>query len=408
MANAEQLERLKRSVDEWNLWRLQMAHSSPDLSGANLSGIDLSYTNLVSVNLSEAILIGAILTRAKLSWANLTKANLSEAILTGTKLFKANLSGTILTKANLSEGGLCSVNLSEADLTGTNLSEGDLRESGLFKTDLSEANLTKANLTGANLTRAYLFKANLNEANLTRAKLIGANLTRANLNEATLSNADLSSASVGWTSFGDLDLHTVTGLETIIHQGPSHLGINTLYRSHGNIPKAFVRGTGAPDIFIEYIHSLVAIPIEYHSLFLSHSHHDQAFTKRLYNDLQNSGVRCWYAPHDLPPGRPILRGIEEAIHLHEKLLLILSHHAVKSNWVQEEVEAALYKEVTTGQEILFPIRLDNTVLESNTGWAKRLRHRHIADFTNFHEQDSYQKALGALLRHLKVNKSPKQ
>ena len=53
---------------------------------------------------------------------------------------------------------------------------------------------------------------------------------------------------------------------------------------------------------------------------------------------------------------------------------------VNSLWVQQEVEAALYKEATTGQEMLFPIRLDNTTLESETLWAKGLHQRHIGDF----------------------------
>src|SRR5262249_15195254 len=140
----------------------------------------------------------------------------------------------------------------------------------------------------------------------------------------------------------------------------------------------------------DYRHSLLTIPIQYHSLFLSYSHHDQAFTKQLYNDLQNKGIRCWFALHDLRPGTPIVRGIEEAIHLHEKLLLILSQHAAMSYWVQQEVETALYREANTGQEILFPIRLDNTVLESNTLWAQRLRTRHIGDFTNWQDETAYQ------------------
>ncbi len=91
---------------------------------------------------------------------------------------------------------------------------------------------------------------------------------------------------------------------------------------------------------------------------------------------------------------------------HEKLLLSLSHHAVMSSWVQQEVGATLHKEITTKQEILFPIRLDNTVLESDTLWAKRLRQRHIGDFTNWQDDVAYQDAFTTLLRHLKVAKTP--
>jgi len=113
-------------------------------------------------------------------------------------------------------------------------------------------------------------------------------------------------------------------------------------------------------------------------------------------------VRCWFAPHDLHPGTPIVRSIEEAVHVHEKLLLIFSHNTVRSNWVQQEVEVALYKEVTSGQEILFPIRLDNTVLESDAAWAKRLCQREISDLTGWQDKTTYHQAFTTLLRHLKV------
>ena len=71
---------------------------------------------------------------------------------------------------------------------------------------------------------------------------------------------------------------------------------------------------------------------------------------------------------------------------------------------QLEVEAALYKEVTTGQEILFPIRLDDMVLSSETLWAKRLRQRHIGNFTGWEDDTAYYQAFATLLRHLKVAK----
>src|SRR5947208_2723782 len=41
------------------------------------------------------------------------------------------------------------------------------------------------------------------------------------LSGTDLSGAHLSGARVGWTIFGDVDLRTVKGLETVIHEGPS-------------------------------------------------------------------------------------------------------------------------------------------------------------------------------------------
>src|SRR5512132_2608440 len=44
----------------------------------------------------------------------------------------------------------------------------------------------------------------------------------------------------------------------------------------------------------------------------------------LYADLQNAGVRCWFAPHDLPISAKTWDAIDAAIRIRDKLLLILS------------------------------------------------------------------------------------
>ncbi len=70
--------------------------------------------------------------------------------------------------------------------------------------------------------------------------------------------------------------------------------------------------------------------------FISYSSKNQAFAERLYNELQGKGVRCWYAPEDLKIGERIRVGIDEAIRVHDKLLLVLSKHSVASDWVEKD------------------------------------------------------------------------
>ena len=48
----------------------------------------------------------------------------------------------------------------------------------------------------------------------------------------------------------------------------------------------------------------------------------------MHADLQAKGVRCWFAPHDMHSGRKIHEQIDEAIRLHDRLLLILQKKAV--------------------------------------------------------------------------------
>src|SRR5260221_321628 len=138
--------------------------------------------------------------------------------------------------------------------------------------------------------------------NLSGANLSQATLWEANLSAADLSDAHLSQARTAMTIFGDLDLRTVKGLETIDHDGPSIIGTDTLMRSEGDIPDVFLRKAGLSDLFITYARSLVQNPIEYYTCFISYSSKDHQFAERLYADLQNNGVRCWFAPEDLKTG----------------------------------------------------------------------------------------------------------
>ncbi len=371
MADSQHLDLLWQGTDTWNKWRSNNPTVRPDLSGANLSGAILSKVNLSGATLRRTKLIEAVLSEAYLGGANLSRANLSGADLSGANLRGADLSGANLSRANLSG----------ADFSVTVLSKADLR--------------------GANLSWANLNMAILNGTDLSRSNLRGTILNMAILNETVFTEAHFYHTAFAW-----VDLSYVKGLETAMHGGPSSVDTKSVTLPHDeDLRRHFLRNTGFSDTFIDYLPSLLTIPIRYHSLFLSYSHRDQSFTNQLYNDLQRQGVRCWFAPHDLHAGTPIVRGIEEAIHLHEKLLLILSQHAIRSNWVQQEVEVALYKEVTTGQEILFPIRLDNTVLESNATWAKRLRQREIGDLTGWQDKTTYHQAFTALLQQLKVTDS---
>lgn len=346
MADEDHLRILREGIDAWNRWREEHPDVHPELRSADLRRMDLS---------------GARLGRAGLMRADLVEARLRQADLRG-----ANLIGAYL---------------NEADLSGA-----DLTEANLGRADLHEANLAGVNLSGASLDEA---------------DLIGANLSWANLR-----GANLRQAKVRWTVFANVDLSDVEGLESVWQDGPSTIGIDTVYRSQGRIPEAFLRGAGVSDEFITYVRSLVGRPIEYYSCFISYSSKDQAFAERLHADLQAKGVRCWFAPEDLKVGDRFRQRIDEAIRIHDKLLLILSRHSVASDWVATEVEAALEKERLRGQTVLFPVRIDDPIMTTDQAWAADVRRtRHIGDFTQWKDHDTYAAAFDRLMRDLKAAKA---
>src|ERR1039458_10326925 len=248
-------------------------------------------------------------------------------------------------------------------------------------------------------------KANFKIApDLREVHLSWADLSEANLRGAHLTGSDLTGASIGYTTFGDNDLSEVKGLETVLHRGPSTIGIDTFYLSHGNIPLAFLRGAGVPENFIENMGSLTGKALEFYSCFISYSTKDQEFADRLHADLQNKGVRCWFAPHDLKIGDRFQEKIEQSIRVYEKLPIILSENSVNSDWVEREVQAAMEKERRSpGDTVLFPIRLDDAVMESNRAWAADIRRtRHIGDFRKWKDHDSLKNAFERLLRDLQT------
>jgi hypothetical protein len=100
----------------------------------------------------------------------------------------------------------------------------------------------RPDLTGAALHSAHLSKADFTSAALSGAALSRAHLSSADFTGADLSHADLNRVKIGWATFAHVDLRTVQGLDTVVHEGPSSIGIDTLYRSYDNIPEVFLRG----------------------------------------------------------------------------------------------------------------------------------------------------------------------
>jgi hypothetical protein len=353
MANKEHLRIFMQGVKAWNQWRRKNPEIKPDLSEGSFKEMSLRKIYL-------------------------NDANLYRADFTGADLWQTLMRRTFLYKSNLSK---------------TNLVDANLRDSNLRRANLSEANLSEANLREANLKQADLYMANLS----------GAYIVGANLKDANLRGTNFKFAWAGGTTFAMNDLSLALELDTIRHFGPSTIGVDTLYLSNGNIPELFLRNIGLPDNLIIYLSSLTGKAIDFYSCFISYSSKDQQFADKLHSDLRNNGVSCWFAPEDLKIGEKIRTRIDESIRLHDKLLLVLSRSSVTSQWVEQEVEIALAKEREQERVVLFPIRVDDTVMKINSGWPALIRNtRNIGDFKKWKNVDSYQKAFERLVRDLKT------
>ena len=140
-------------------------------------------------------------------------------------------------------------------------------------------------------------------------------------------------------------------------------GIDTIYKSKGNIPEAFLRGAGVPEDFIVYMRSLVGKAIEFYSCFISYSTKDDDFAQRLYADLQAKNVRCWKFDENAKWGEPVWGEIDTAIRHYDKLVVICSKDSLQSVPVIREIERALQKEDREHKNVLFPVRIDDYLLK---------------------------------------------
>jgi hypothetical protein len=405
MADPKAVNILRSGVRAWNEWRRLEAHgddpsrdltylsstlsAKPDVGVVDLRGAQLSYFDLRGArfehcSLEAANLEGSDLRQADLSWTCLgetdfSKADLTGATLNGTYASFAKFRGATLGRAILCNSIFHIASFADCDLTGADLRDSDLREA-----DLGGANLSQADLR---LTKFI------------RTRVDGTSMSR---------------ASMGGTTLSDIDLSNVSGLDTVFHSGPSTIGADTLYRSGGTIPEVFMRGVGLKEVLIDYLPSLVRTSaIDFYSCFISYSHEQKSFARRLHDQLQARGIRCWLDEHQLLPGDDIYDMVDRGIRIWDKVLLCCSRTALPSWWVGDEIDKALEKErslqAQRGSKTLaiIPLNLDNFLFNGwQDGRAAALRKRLAADFVDWESDNrKFEKSLEKVIQALRTDET---
>jgi len=383
MARKQHLQVLRQGRDQWDAWRKENPKITPDLSEADLRGMELKFVDFRR--------------------ADLTRSNLSGIYAVHGQFHNADLRGADLRDGQFSEASFLHANLSNVNAFAAEFAECDFTSAKVHRSVLQEARLMRADLHRASLREADLTEADFSSASLERAKLCKAVLVGSNLIAANLTGTDFTNAEFGDTVLVNTNLKTCIGLDTIYHFRRSFIDIDTLIAS-GELPTRFLQGLGLSDGVIDYLPSLLNRPISFYSCFISYSVKDELFARRLHSDLQAHGVRCWFAPEDMKIGDRIRDMIDESIRVHDKLLLVLSRQSIGSTWVEKEVETAFEQETKRGALVLFPIRLDDAVMETQKAWAADIkRTRQIGDFRQWNDQDQYGIAFDRLLRDLRAS-----
>jgi len=94
--------------------------------------------------------------------------------------------------------------------------------------------------------------------------------------------------------------------------------------------------------------------------------------------------------------------LEESIKIQEVFLLVLSSNSIISPWVRDEVKIAMEKEREQNRLVIYPLRIDDAVMDIETGWPADIRRsRYIGDFKRWKTSAEYEKSFERLLRDLR-------
>lgn len=89
-----------------------------------------------------------------------------------------------------------------------------------------------------------------------------------------------------------------------------------------------------------------------HDVFISYASPDKPTADAICARLEEQGIRCWYAPRDIPPGASWPDSILDALTEAQIMVLVFSGHANESDDVAREVERAAGQKMT-----IIPVRI---------------------------------------------------
>lgn len=95
------------------------------------------------------------------------------------------------------------------------------------------------------------------------------------------------------------------------------------------------------------------------NVFLSHNSGDKDYATRLAGALTLAGANVWFDSWSIRPGDSIPAAINEGLTHFDIFALLWSSHAAASNWVANEMDAALMRIMKEDACRLIPIRLDD-------------------------------------------------
>lgn len=94
-------------------------------------------------------------------------------------------------------------------------------------------------------------------------------------------------------------------------------------------------------------------------VFLSYATEDKAFSQKIAEQLEKSGVDVWYTERELLPGDSIVEKIGKAISPSDYIFLLLSKNCLKYERVHPKPSMVYLDELTTRDVSIIPVLIDD-------------------------------------------------
>ena len=131
-------------------------------------------------------------------------------------------------------------------------------------------------------------------------------------------------------------------------------------------------------------------------IFISHSHNDEIFARKVASLLQDQGLDVWEASNEIFPGDNWAAKISQGLQESNAMVVLLTPDALKSIWVQRDVEYALGAQEYSERLIPVLVEPDKTLAEDDIPWI--LKRLNIIDLTKYEtEEDGIRRIADTLL-----------
>ncbi len=212
--------------------------TNTNLSGINLSKVDLRGSNFTNAKLEKTIFTGSDLTDINFSEAELIGAQLHKVILNRTKFKDAVLDRANLTEITANETDFTNASFHSASIGSITCTACNFKRADFIQTELLYSSFTKSNFDEVNFRRTTLSENEFSNSSALKSFFFDSTLERITFKNVSLAQSSFSNSRIKATNFisadcSKCDLTSGAFLNSLIQNSSFN---NSYYNSNSVLP----------------------------------------------------------------------------------------------------------------------------------------------------------------------------